>query len=129
MFQPGPPQPSIPCVFGQTCRVMSHASTGRTNTPKRSSGYRIWLSTTSITRSSSGWALFPWTLTATPCAATISTMGGGSACGYKGVLMAGADLRTQFEKISDSAKTANDKVKAAGKKTTDQLDADLASAR
>ena len=31
--------------------------------------------------------------------------------------MARADLRTQFEKISDSAKTANDKIKAAGKKT------------
>jgi hypothetical protein len=43
--------------------------------------------------------------------------------------MAGADLRTQFEKISDSAKAANDKVKAAGKKTRDQLDTDLASAK
>jgi hypothetical protein len=30
--------------------------------------------------------------------------------------MAGADVRTQFEKISDSAKTANDKIKAAGKR-------------
>ena len=29
--------------------------------------------------------------------------------------MAGADLGTQFEKLSDSAKTANDKIKAAGK--------------
>jgi hypothetical protein len=27
--------------------------------------------------------VFPWTLTATHCAATISTMGGGSACGDK----------------------------------------------
>ena len=43
--------------------------------------------------------------------------------------MAGADLSAQFEKISDNVKTANDKIKAAGTKTKDQLEADLASAR
>src|SRR5208283_2998238 len=42
--------------------------------------------------------------------------------------MAGADLSTQFEKISDKAKTANDKIKAASQRTRDQLEADVASA-
>ena len=43
--------------------------------------------------------------------------------------MTGADLSTQFEKISDKAKTANDKIKAANQRTRDQLEADVASAR
>jgi hypothetical protein len=42
--------------------------------------------------------------------------------------MSDADLKAQFEKISDSAKTATDKVKAAGERTRDQLEADVAAA-
>jgi lysozyme family protein len=43
--------------------------------------------------------------------------------------MSDIDLKGQFEKISDTAKTATDKVKAAGERTRDQLEADVATAR
>jgi hypothetical protein len=43
--------------------------------------------------------------------------------------MSDADLKAQFEKISDTAKTATDKVQAAGQRTRDQLEADVAAAR
>ena len=42
--------------------------------------------------------------------------------------MSDADLKAQFEKISDTARTATDKVKAAGQRTRDQLEADVDSA-
>jgi hypothetical protein len=43
--------------------------------------------------------------------------------------MSDADLKARFEKISDTAKTAADKVEAAGERTRDQLEADVAAAR
>ena len=43
--------------------------------------------------------------------------------------MSDIDLKGQFEKISDTAKTATDKVMAAGERTRDQLEADVATAR
>ena len=43
--------------------------------------------------------------------------------------MADTDLSARFEKISDSAKTATDKVKAAGQRSKEQLETDVASAR
>ena len=43
--------------------------------------------------------------------------------------MADGDLSTQFEKISDKAKAAADKLKAANERTRDQLESDVASAR
>jgi hypothetical protein len=43
--------------------------------------------------------------------------------------MSDADLNAQFKKISHSAKTATDKVKAASRRTRDQLEADVAVAR
>jgi hypothetical protein len=42
--------------------------------------------------------------------------------------MSDADLKAQFEKISDTATTATDKVKAAGQRTREQLEADVDSA-
>ena len=42
--------------------------------------------------------------------------------------MSDADLKAQFEKISDTARTATDKVKAAGERTREQLEADVDSA-
>ena len=43
--------------------------------------------------------------------------------------MSDADLKARFEKISDTARTAADKVEAAGERTRDQLEADVAAAR
>jgi hypothetical protein len=43
--------------------------------------------------------------------------------------MADTDLGTQFEKISDKAKTATDKLKAANLRSKDQLETDVARAR
>ena len=43
--------------------------------------------------------------------------------------MSDTDLKAQFGKISDTAKAATDKVKAAGERTRDQLEADVAAAR
>src|SRR5215510_11351958 len=43
--------------------------------------------------------------------------------------MANGDLSTQFEKISDKAKAAADKLKAANGRTRDQLESDVADAR
>jgi hypothetical protein len=43
--------------------------------------------------------------------------------------MADTDLSAQFEKISDNAKIATDKLKAASQKTHDQLETDAAHAR
>ena len=43
--------------------------------------------------------------------------------------MADGDLNTQFEKISDKAKAAADKLKAANERTRDQLESDVATAR
>ena len=42
--------------------------------------------------------------------------------------MSDADLKAQFEKIADSARTAADKVEAAGQRTRDQLEADVETA-
>jgi hypothetical protein len=42
--------------------------------------------------------------------------------------MSDADLKAQFEKIADTARTATDKVEAAGQRTRDQLEADVATA-
>ena len=42
--------------------------------------------------------------------------------------MSDADLKAQFEKISDTARTAADKVEAAGQRTRDQLEADVETA-
>jgi hypothetical protein len=42
--------------------------------------------------------------------------------------MSDADLKAQFEKIADSARTAADKVEAAGQRTRDQLEADVDTA-
>ena len=42
--------------------------------------------------------------------------------------MSDADLKAQFEKISDTARTATDKVEAAGQRTRDQLEADVDAA-
>jgi hypothetical protein len=39
------------------------------------------------------------------------------------------DLGTEFEKISDKAKTATDKLKAANLRNKDQLETDVARAR
>ena len=39
--------------------------------------------------------------------------------------MSDANVKGQFEKISDTAKTATDKVQAAGERTRDQLEADV----
>src|SRR6185312_16462664 len=47
----------------------------------------------------------------------------------KGDFMSDTDLKAQFGKISDTAKAATDKVKAAGERTRDQLEADVAAAR
>ncbi|MCW2653814.1 MAG: hypothetical protein JWR32_4790 [Mycobacterium sp.] len=43
--------------------------------------------------------------------------------------MSDADLKAQFEKIADTARTATDKVEAAGQRTRDQLEADVATAQ
>jgi hypothetical protein len=43
--------------------------------------------------------------------------------------MSDVDLKAQFEKISDTAKTATNKVEAAGERTREQLEADVAAAR
>jgi len=43
--------------------------------------------------------------------------------------MSDADLKARFEKISDKAKTATDKVEAAGERTRDHLESDVAAAR
>ncbi len=43
--------------------------------------------------------------------------------------MADVDLSTQFDKISDKAKTASDKLKAANNKTKEQLESDVTDAR
>lgn len=43
--------------------------------------------------------------------------------------MADTDLRANFEKISDKAKAATDELKAAGHRTRDQLETDIARAR
>jgi hypothetical protein len=43
--------------------------------------------------------------------------------------MADTDLSAQFEKISDDAKIATDKLKAASQKTRDQLETDAVHAR
>ncbi|HEY2502299.1 MAG TPA: hypothetical protein VGI68_13005 [Mycobacterium sp.] len=43
--------------------------------------------------------------------------------------MANIDLSAQFDKISDRAKADTEKVKAAGQRTRDQLEDDVASAR
>jgi hypothetical protein len=43
--------------------------------------------------------------------------------------MADGDLSTQFEKISDMAKSAADKLKATNERTGDQLESDVADAR
>jgi hypothetical protein len=40
-----------------------------------------------------------------------------------------ADVSAQFEKISDKAKTATDKIKSASQSTREKLDADVARAR
>jgi hypothetical protein len=45
------------------------------------------------------------------------------------VFMSDANVKGQFEKISDTAKTATDKVQAAGERTRDQLEADVTAAR
>ena len=45
----------------------------------------------------------------------------------KEFLMAENGLRTQFEEISDKAKTATDTLRAAGDKTNDKLAADAAA--
>jgi hypothetical protein len=42
--------------------------------------------------------------------------------------MSDADLRAQFEKIADTARTATDKVEAARQRRRDQLEADVATA-
>ena len=42
--------------------------------------------------------------------------------------MSDADLKAQFEKIANTARTAADKVEAAGQRTRDQLEADVETA-
>jgi len=43
--------------------------------------------------------------------------------------MSNADLKAQFGKISDTARTATGKVEAAGERTREQLEVDVAAAR
>ena len=43
--------------------------------------------------------------------------------------MADGDLRANFDKISDKAKAATDELKAAGHRTREQLETDVAGAR
>ena len=43
--------------------------------------------------------------------------------------MADIDLSTQFDKISDKAKIASDKLKAANNKTRERLESDVTDAR
>jgi hypothetical protein len=47
----------------------------------------------------------------------------------EGDVMSDTDLKAQFGRISDTAKAATDKVKAAGERTRDQLEVDVAAAR
>ena len=47
----------------------------------------------------------------------------------KGDFMSDTDLKAQFGKISDTARTATGKVEAAGERTREQLEADVAAAR
>src|SRR4051812_33446096 len=47
----------------------------------------------------------------------------------QGVPMAGIDLSTQFDKISDKAKIASDKLKAANNSTKERLQSDVTDAR
>jgi hypothetical protein len=47
----------------------------------------------------------------------------------QGVPMAGIDLNAQFDKISDQAKEASDKLKAANQSAKDRLETDVNSAR
>jgi hypothetical protein len=47
----------------------------------------------------------------------------------RGVPMAGIDLNAQFDRISDQAKTASDKLKAANQSARDRLETDANSAR
>jgi len=47
----------------------------------------------------------------------------------KGAFMSNANLKAQFGKISDTARTATGKVEAAGERTREQLEVDVAAAR
>ena len=69
------------------------------------------------------------TMTACPRAPTIDTAGGPPAGRQKELPMADSDLGAQFEKVSDKAKAATDKLKDATSRTRDQLQSDVAGAR
>ena len=47
----------------------------------------------------------------------------------QGDFMSDTDLKAQFGKISDTARTATGRVEAAGERTREQLEADVAAAR
>jgi hypothetical protein len=69
------------------------------------------------------------TMTARLSAATIGRGAESPPTPRKETLMTQADVSTRFEKISDNAKAATNHLKAAGQKTKDQLESEIASAR